>query len=173
MSIDCAMVEECERQAESCLYTSTTFFLWLRSRRRIRTLFIVLPLACGAIAGSTLLTGSDDFWAKLVAGVFAIVAGVLPSIYSALKYDDELADAAALAGEFKNLQDGFRQAALIGAQRPLEEFTHEFRSLMARLDAARQRSLTAPERFFKQAQAKIGEGHYSFDADARRGSTKQ
>lgn len=44
------LIEECKRQEESCLYTSTTLFEWLKSMRRYRVLFVVAPIILGGIA---------------------------------------------------------------------------------------------------------------------------
>jgi len=76
-----------------------------------------------------------------------------------------------LAGEFKNLQDRFRQAALISSQKPFAEFDADFQSLMKRLETARSQSYTAPEWCFKRAQAKIKAGDYAFEVDVKEEET--
>jgi len=159
------LIQECKRQSESCLYTSTALFIWLRILRYIKVVFIVLPLVCGSLAGGKILlaTGGDNH--KAFVAIFAFVAGLLPSIYAALKYDDRLRDCAVLASEFKNLQDRFRQAALVIAEKPFPEFEAEFEKLMERLEVARKPSFTAPEWCFKCAQKKVKKGDYHFDTD--------
>jgi hypothetical protein len=97
--------------------------------------------------------------------VWAFLAGLLPSIYSALKLDDKLRECTNAAAEFKNLQDRFRQAALVAAYKPFAEFETQFDALMSRFEAARKPSITPPERIFRAAQAKVKSGDYTFDVD--------
>jgi hypothetical protein len=160
------LIKESERLSENCLYTSTSLLIWLRSKRRIRAFFIVAPLLLGSIAGWKLLTELNLESVRLITSVLAFLAGLLPSIYAALKLDDQIEICANLASEFKNLQDRFRQAALIYPHRSCQEFEAEFDRLVNRLEQARLHSLTPPERFFKAAQKKINSGDYSFNVDA-------
>jgi hypothetical protein len=157
-----AIVRECRDQSRNCIYTSTTLFIWLRFLRTIRTVFIVVPIVFGAIASGTLLTDTSDGPNFLVA-IFAFVAGVTPAIYRGLKLDRHLAQCSRLAGEFKNLQDAFRQCADISSLKPIDEFEAEFKALMRRLEAARRPSYTAPEWCFKRAQKKVQAGDYDPD----------
>jgi len=62
---------------------------------------------------------------------------------------------------------GFRQAALVSSKKVFSEFETEFAPLMARLEAARKNSLTAPEWCFARAQKKIEKGDYDFDVDSQ------
>ena len=73
-----------------------------------------------------------------------------------------------LTGEFTNLRDRFRQAALIASHRPFSDFDAEARQLMERLEKARSRALTPPEWCFKLAQRKHKAGHYSHDYDEQK-----
>lgn len=157
---------ECKRQAENCLYTSTSLFIWLRCLRIVRVAFVILPLALGSIAGWKLLTTSDLQSVKIVVSVCALIAGVLPSIYAALKFDDELERCKRLTGEFKNLRDRFRQAALISSLKSFDQFESDFQKLMERLEAARAHSYTPPEWCFRRAQKKIKAGDYDHDVDS-------
>ena len=72
---------------------------------------------------------------------------------------------ARLAHQFKTLQDRFRQAWCITASGGFDKFKEQFDAPMDRMDDARATSLTAPERFFRKAQLKIGRGHYDFGVD--------
>lgn len=119
----------------------------------------------GSLATWKVVAGADSYSAKWFAAVCAFLAGLLPSIYSALKLDDRLAEAARLAAEFKNLQDRFRQAALVSSLKKCGDFETDFSALMQRLEEARRPSLTPPEWFFKRAQKKIKTGDYDFDID--------
>src|SRR4051794_16771412 len=129
-----ALAVECQRLSESCLYTSTQFFIYLRALRWIRIGFVVVPLVFGSLATWKVVEGADSYGAKWFAALCAFIAGLLPSIYSALKLDDRLAEAARLAAEFKNLQDRFRQAALVSALKKFADFEGEYSQLVQRLE---------------------------------------
>lgn len=159
------LARECQRLAESCLYTSTTFFIWIRRRRAIRTVFIVVPLFLGGLASWQLLTDAKTEWVRIVLGVATFIAGVMPSIYAGLKFDDYLAESTNAAAAFKNLQDRFRQLALVSSRKPFAEFEAEFREARDALEAARAAALTPPEWCFTEAQAKVKKGDYAFDVD--------
>jgi hypothetical protein len=94
-------------------------------------------------------------------------AWLAPAVYKSLDFDVSLNQIAKHANQFKILQDRFRQAWRVTALGPFEEFKKEFDDLMARMDAARASSLSAPERFFRKAQAKVDAGHYDFAVDAK------
>ncbi len=129
--------------------------------------FIVVPLVLGSLAGWELLKGSGIQPLKLIASLGAFIAGVLPSIYSALKLDDTLNECRHLAGEFKNLQDRFRQAALVSSKKPFAQFEEDVRPLIERLEKARSQSVTAPEWCYKRGQRKVQAGDYDFDIDTK------
>jgi hypothetical protein len=159
------LVQECRRLSESCLYTSTAFFIWLLKLRWWRGFFIAAPLVLGGFATGRLLFWADSDKARIISAVAAFAAGLLPSIYSALKLDDKLRECTNAASEFKNLQDRFRQAAQVAAHKPVSEFEKQFDDLMTRLETARKPSITPPERIFKAAQKKVKGGDYTFDVD--------
>jgi hypothetical protein len=157
-------IDECRRQAESCLYTSTSLFEWLKYLRLWKAFFVIAPIILGGLSTWPLLAHRDEY--KWFTGVCALLAGFSPAIYKALDFDVSLKLIAQHAYEFKILQDRFRQAWRIAALGPFLDFKKEFDGLMTRMDAARAASLTPPERFFKKAQAKIDAGHYDFSVDA-------
>jgi hypothetical protein len=74
-----------------------------------------------------------------------------------------------LAGEFTNLRDRFRQAALISSKKPFTEFEADTKPLFARLEKARSRTLTPPDWCFKLARRKIEAGDYAHDYDEKSG----
>ncbi len=158
-----ALIDECLDQSKNCTYTSTTFFVWLRWLRIIRLVFLVVPLVFGSLASWTLLTNADANAVRVLVAVFAFVAGLAPSIYSVLKFDDGLTQCTTLAAEFKNLQDRFRVCAKVSSLKPYEEFEAEFRALVERLENARRPGYTAPEWCFKAAQNKVQAGDYEPD----------
>ena len=160
-----ALVTECRRQEESCLYTSTTLYVWLRRARLIRRVFVVAPLILGALATWSVLDQPTNDWLRWLTATCALLAGLLPAVYEALKLDTHIEEISGQAALFKNLQDRFRHAATVISMGPYDEFGAAFAGLMERMDAARSTSVTAPERCFKVARRKIVGGHYEFDTD--------
>jgi len=159
------LVTECHRESESCLYTSTSLLIWLRFLRSIKVVFVVVPLVFGAVVSWRVLSAQDTGWKVAVVGLMAITAGVMPAVYSALRYDDYLAEARRLAGEFKNLQDRFHQLAILAVDLEESDLLGRFELLMDRMDTARSLSMTAPEWCFRRAQKKVKQGDYDYDAD--------
>lgn len=156
---------ECMRRSESCLYTSTSFFGWIRFLRWMKVLFAIVPLILGSLAGWNILVSSSINSIQYFTAISSFLAGLLPSVYLALKLDDHLESGKHLASEFKNLQDAYRQAALVSRHKPFEQFETEVNALNNRLEKARVESMTPPEIFFKIARWKIKAGDYSFDVD--------
>jgi hypothetical protein len=159
------LISECKRQEESCLYTSTSLFEWLKSLRTWKVVFVVAPIVLGTIATAPLLKGQPGY--EWLTGICALLAGLAPAIYKALDFDVNLNVVAQHAHQFKILQDRFRQACRVTALGSPDDFKKEFHDLMTRMDAARTANLTAPERFFRKAQAKIQGGHYDFAVDVQ------
>ena len=157
------LIAECKRQEESCLYTSTKLFEWLKALRWWRVAFVVVPIILGGLASWPLLSKQPEL--EWVAAVCALLAGLTPAVYKALDFDVSLDTLAKDAHQFKILQDRFRQAWSVAALGDFEAFKAEFDTLMDRMDAARANSITAPERFFRKAQQKISSGHYNFTVD--------
>lgn len=159
------LIEECRRQEESCLYTSTALFEWLKRLRPRKVALVVGPIILGGLATWPLLAKQDEY--KWVTGLCALLAGFAPAIYKALDFDVSLNMVAKHAHQFKVLQDRFRQCWRIAGLGAFEEFKKDFDDLMIRMDDARGASLTPPERFFKKAKEKIEAGHYSFSVDEK------
>ena len=110
-----ALIAECRRQEESCLYTSTTLYIWLRQARLLRRVFVVAPLILGALATWSVLDQPDRRWLVWLTALCALLAGLFPAVFEALKLDAEIDGIARQAASFKNLQDRFRQAATVTA----------------------------------------------------------
>ena len=158
------IINECKRQQDSCNYTSTALYSWLKEVRVYRVAFITLPIVFGSVASAKILLKEPAFdWVTAIA---ALLAGLFPAIFKALDLDVSLKAMSDSAHRFEVLRDRFRQASLIGATKNTEELEEEFKQLMERMDDARASSLAVPERHFKTAQKKIGSGHYDFDVDA-------
>jgi hypothetical protein len=161
------LVAECEREFDNCNYTAVSYIIWLRDKRRIRFLFITLPLVLSSFATWELIARSDHIWVRTIASFCSLLAGLIPSLYTALKYDEDLERLKHGASEYFNLRDRFRQCAILGASKPAVEFESDFNRLMDRMEKARRDSLTAPERYFSRAQKKIESGDYSYAVDEK------
>ncbi|MFN4140291.1 hypothetical protein [Aestuariivirga sp.] len=159
-SLSNALKTLCAEQRERCLYSSTTLLIWLRALRYLRIAFVVVPIVLGAIAGWDLLKGSSNY-AGLTA-LSALLAGLVPAIYTALKLDEHLPTAARLAGEYKNLEIVFADLERAGPHKLIGDFETDYRAARERLEAANGESYTAPEWCFRRAQKKIKHGHYDF-----------
>jgi len=159
------LIDECLRQEESCKYTSTIFYIWLRSIRFWKKALIVLPIIFGGLATWSILVDSGNTNLKFLAASFALLASLIPAIYEALKLDVDIGRVAESAAAFKHLQDRFRIAGNIFSCKSIEEFEKEVISLMDEQDSIRKHSLTPPERFFKATQKKIKSGDYDFQVD--------
>lgn len=159
------LIAESRRQEEACLYTSTTLYIWLRSVRRWKGLFVILPILLGSVASWSILKGPENSWIVSITAVAGLVAGLLPAIRDALTLDVHAGEISRLAAEFKNLQDRFRILAETGEFKEETELERGLQKLLNRLDEARKSSPTPPERFFVNARKKIGKGHYKFSVD--------
>jgi len=156
------LIKECKRQEESCLYTSTTLYIWLKRARRYNRAFITLPIIFGGISTMSVLQDESNVW---VTAIFALLAGILPAVYEALDFKVNVDEISCHAAEFKNLQDRFRQAAEIESLKEETSFSDHVEMLLQRLEIARGRSITPPEWCFEEARKKIKAGHYVFLTD--------
>ena len=162
-----SLVDECKRQEESCLYTSTALFEWLKFLRCWKIFFVVAPIVLAALA--TALPAEADTGPGRFAAACTILAGMATAIYKALDLDISLDLVGKQANQFKILQDRFRQAWRVAALDDPAKCQAEFDTRMSPMDAMRSSSLPPPERFFKRAQAKVQSGDYSFEADSKSG----
>lgn len=155
------LAKECRRLEENCLYTSTSLFIWLRFVRIMKVIFVISPILLGALASWSLLKETGGIFPAIC----AFLAGLAPAIFEALKLNIHIGDVRRAAGEFKNLQDRFRQCALVSALGPAREFEADFKEARKRLENIRAESITVPEWCFRFAQEKVKRGDYSFDVD--------
>lgn len=159
-----ALVRECREQSRNTLYTSTSFFIWLRVLKAARAALWVLAAASGAAAASTVLTHRENM--ELVIAGLALLAVILPGATKALKLDEGIEAYAAKVGALKNAEGALRRAANVWSHKPFKEFEREARAALAQLDEARNGSLTPPEWCFKAAQRKVKGGDYDPDPEA-------
>jgi hypothetical protein len=157
-----ALIDECQRQEESCLYTSTALFEWLKALRLWRKILITTPIALSAVATSAIARHSE--W---LAAIAALLAGILPAVFKALELDKDLAVISRHANQFKVLQDRFRRSWRVSALGDLEEFKQDFNAVMKTMDDLRCTSAVVPDKFFTKAQKKISGGHYDFAVDLK------
>jgi hypothetical protein len=158
-----AIVQECQNQEESCLYTSTSLFIWLRRARWYNRILNFIQIVVG-VAGSAAALKQYPIFAAFA----ALLSGVLPSIYQKLNLSQHIKEIESHAGNFKNLQDRFRQAAtIISLDDNPDTLKAEFVSLMRSLEDLRAKPLTVPEWCFLEAQEKIKAGHYNFDSETK------
>ena len=92
------IIEECKRQEESCLYTSTALYSWQKEVRKLRVAFIVVPIICGTFASARIIV-RDPSYDWYVAGA-AMIAGLFPAIFKALDLDVSLKTIADSANRF-------------------------------------------------------------------------
>lgn len=156
------IVKEALRQSESCLWTSTMLFTWLRHVRLQHTLVTLAPIVLTALAGAAFI----KTW--LPAGAVAIIAffaTLIPSVAEALKIQTHVDELAKSAAEYKALQDRFRRLARITALGDLDEAAEVLAELMDRMDAVRSTSITPPNRYRESAKKQIEAGNYDFAVD--------
>ncbi|KAA0694358.1 hypothetical protein DTW90_23795 [Neorhizobium sp. P12A] len=164
------IVDEALRQAESCLWTSTTLFIWLRQVRRQRQFYVAAPIILGAFAGFSVLQNLVPAW---VIACASLLASLFPALADALKIETSVEEISRLASEFKALQDRFRRLAKEQSLGDVKEASAILTDLMDRLDSARSVSITPPESCFTAARKKIESGHYNFVADGPSDSSSQ
>lgn len=153
---------EALRQMESCLYTSTMLYMWLRRVRIQHKVLVLLPILLTALAGFSYVKELIPAWGV---ALMAFLSTLIPSIAKALEIETHVADLKRSASEYKSLQDRFRILAKIGSAGDVVKAETSLTELMDRMDVARCNSLTPPERYFAAAQGKIKAGHYDFSTD--------
>jgi hypothetical protein len=161
MSESQAIIRECKIQAESCLYTSTGFYMWLGAATRYNRLWNTLPIIVGALAALAWLQQSYPTAVPFL----ALLAGLLPAIYEKLNLKDHTEEIGSQAGQYKNLEHRFRQAAEIVSLEGDDRLKSEFAPLMRQIEDLRARPIILPEKYFAAARAKIKAGHYKPDDD--------
>jgi hypothetical protein len=77
-----AVVDECAREEENALYTSTNFFIWLRFLKALRATLWVGAALGSALAASHILRGDPGMKLFMVAAALAgvLLAGHRPGI---------------------------------------------------------------------------------------------
>ena len=157
------IIKEALRQSESCLYTSTSLFEWLRWVRIYNIFFIAAPIVLGGIASLSIL---KKYEYDVAIALCALGASLFPALAEALKIKPSIDEITRLSAEFKALQDRFRALARIAAPfENVQDASRILKELMDRLEVARSASITAPRWAFERARQKIAKGDYSFEVD--------
>jgi len=151
-----ALADACRHQSENCAYTATSFLIWLRLLRWIRTICNVAPVIFGALATWKIVEQT----APVMAAVCTFLASTIPLAYRAAKVSESIEEYLAAAGEYSNLRDRFQRAANIDGQKPFAEFDGATKLLFERLEKLRAKPLTPPEWSFLRARKKHKAGHY-------------
>jgi len=155
------LLEECQRKEESCLYTSTSLYIWLRSLRFYRKAFVAVPIIIAALA----VFGAQSAWNAVLVAVLTLAASLFPALENALRLDVSVSEVARQASGFKRMQDRFRVIGNVLIPHDVEEAYLELKKAMGELEEIRALSTTAPDRFYEAARKKIAAGHYSFSVD--------
>jgi hypothetical protein len=159
-----ALARQCAIQRERCREASASLFVWLRTLRSLRVAFVVLPIIFGALASWDLLTADNRY--RTLTAVLALMAGVVPAVYAALKMEEHLPKAKELEGEYKNLHMRFAELARLGPLREFSGFEEEYKEARKRLEDANREAYTAPEWCFWWARIKIKAGKFGEDDKA-------
>ena len=126
------IIKACKREGENCLYTSTIFLLWLSVLRRLKAFFITVPLLLGGFTGVDILSNSKDTVSLYFLWIFALLASVIPSIYSALKIETRIEELDKVAGQYKILEGKFRR--LINIESKNGKLKEEFDRIILELE---------------------------------------
>jgi hypothetical protein len=157
-----AIVQECKIQADSCRYSAAALYEWLAEASFRNRLWNALPIALGALAGYGVL--SNDF--PIFASFLAMLAGLLPSISEKLELKAHTDEILTQAGQYKNLENRFKQAASITElDDDPEALRVEFGAIMRMAEDIRARPLVIPEKHFQAGRAKVKDGRYEPDVE--------
>lgn len=162
------IVKEALRQSESCLWTSTMLFTWLRLVRLQHKIVTLLPIILTGLAGFSYVKEWVPSWSV---ALMAFLSTLIPSIAEALQIQTHVEELKQLAAEYKALQDRFRRLGKITALGNVDEAEKTLAELMDRMDLARSSSITPPQRYFEEARNQIESGNYDFAVDLPTGDT--
>lgn len=160
-AVHAALIAECEREEENCLYTSTSFYVWLRTLKMIRAALWVFGAVGSIVSANSILRGQHGY--EIMMAALAVAGVLMPGLIKAVQLDATIRDYATAAAVFKNLQGEFRRLAQVWSNKPFPEFEAEARQAIKAMNEARKPSLTPPEWYFRLAQRKIKRGDYEKD----------
>lgn len=161
-----SLTKQCADESRNTLYTSTSFYIYLRRLRFRRAALWVIAGVSSTIAASAVVA-EFSMNPVLVAGL-TLAGVVLPGIVKATKLDEKIEAYEKQAAAFKKAEAHLERAAKVWSKKAVEEFEIEARSAQELLDTARSVSLTPPEWAFKAAKLKIQSGDYDPDERGKR-----
>lgn len=162
------IIKEALRQSESCLWTSTMLFTWLRVVRLQNKAVVLLPVILTGLAGFSYVQEWVPAWGV---ALMAFLSTLIPSVAEAIDIQTHVDELKRLGAEYKALQDRFRRLAKITALGNVDAAENALAELMDRMDIARSSSLTPPRRYFEEARKQIEGGNYDFAVDLPSGET--
>ncbi|MDV7143519.1 hypothetical protein R3X27_12595 [Tropicimonas sp. TH_r6] len=156
-----ALCSECAQQSRNAVYTSTTFFIWLRWLKRIRgSIWIAAVISSTAAASAAI---SKQSGVEVIVAGLALLGVILPGVIKALKLDETIKAYEESAAAFKRVEGRLRRAAEVWSHKPFADFEVEARTALTDLETAQIPSLTPPEWCFRAAQRKVRSGDYDPD----------
>lgn len=164
-SITEALVAECERRRSSCEFTSVGLYQWLGRATRRRQCVLGIGIFAGAVGSWSVLQQSPH--GVLFTAGMVLVASLLPALHEGLGMKNGVDEIRRLAGEFRNLSDAYRKAAMVYASLPFAEFDAHVRTLDKRIDDLRVASLPIPYKYYREAERKIAAGDYAYGTTPR------
>ncbi len=140
---------ECETEESNCKYSTTSLYCWLLELKMIKGFFIVTPLVLGGFATMEILKDSSVDWVKPAVALSALLAGIIPSIYTGLSLDSTIKDVKKSAGLFKILEGKFRRL------RNSTMCISKFEETIKLLEETQKACPAIPEKHFNRARKKI------------------
>ena len=159
------IVDECKRQLESCLYSSTACYEVVKYRESLRWYVTAVAFIIGSLTAWSVLRTWDNVYIQAAVSFGAFISGLIPAFLGYMKFDESLESYRFYAARYKNLADRFRQTAQITSQKSLAALDEDFKVLMKRMETLRLNSPAIPEWAFSKAKGKIEKGHYEFEVD--------
>ena len=114
---------ECLEQARNTLYTSTSFYIWLRCLRFWRALIWFAAVVCSTVAASSIV--SDFGWPAPVVARLTLAGVLLPAVIKALKLDEAIEAYSDQAAQFKSVEGRLGRAGRVWSEGSPELFEKE------------------------------------------------
>ncbi len=157
-----ALKKECGELAHNTIYTSTSFYIWLRWLKTIRSIIWIAAVICSTAAASAAISKKPDL--EIMIAAFSLLGVILPGVMKALKLDETISSYEETAAAFKKAEGRLRRAANVWSNETFDEFKQKASIAISDLEEAQKASLTPPEFCFKAAQRKVQSGDYEPDS---------
>jgi hypothetical protein len=93
-----ALIAECEREEENCLYTSTSFYIWLRTLKTARAGLWTFGAIGSIVSANSILRGRHNY--QIVMAALALAGVLMPGLIKAVQLDTAIKDFAAAAASW-------------------------------------------------------------------------